>query len=203
MTSCCTNNIELDELLARWDLRSEAIPYVELKEELGRLTFRREDVEEHIRFDDSRYQRISIHRTPCYEVLVLCWRSGQRSMIHDHAGSACVIRILEGSATETVFEPSPCGRLVPTHSHSAKEGAMCASFDADIHQLANLQPAGRDLITFHVYSPPLSHMRTYSIEETALAPLDAAIASRPDRLLGTDLSPIPLGHLEPVLFQGS
>lgn len=164
-----TGIAELDKLFFRWDCSGRPIRLAELKHALARVTLDRADVERFVQFSDSRYQRIAIHRGPAYEALLLCWRSGQRSLIHDHAGSACVVRVLEGAATETTFGRSPCGRLVPMRSSRASVGAIRASFDADVHQLANLEPAGHDLVTLHVYSPPLVQMRTYSVDETTLA----------------------------------
>ena len=62
-------------------------------------------------FANRTYRRIAIHRREHYEAMVLCWKSGQRSAIHNHAGSACVVRVVEGRATETRFVASPCGGI--------------------------------------------------------------------------------------------
>ena len=35
--------------------------------------------------------------------------------------------------------------------------------DADVHQISNLQPEGTDLVTLHIYSPPLFRMNMYSL----------------------------------------
>jgi hypothetical protein len=34
-----------------------------------------------------------------------------------------------------------------------------------LHQVSNLQPGPADLVTLHVYSPPLFRMGTYSITD--------------------------------------
>ncbi len=41
------------------------------------------------------------------------------------------------------------------------EGYVCAAEDSDIHQVANMQAAGKDLVTLHIYSPPIVRMNTY------------------------------------------
>lgn len=196
-------NIELLDLFSHWDCHNEPVPHDELQEELGRLSLERGDFGGCIIFNDFNYQRILIHMGPAYEALVLCWRSGQRSPIHDHSGSACVIHVVEGSATETIFEPSPCGRLVPTHSHTAGAGSICASYDSDIHQLANLEPPGRDLITLHVYSPPLARMRLYSLDDTTLAHHDDMIALRPQTIVATVRTNGSQGRFDTALAQRS
>jgi cysteine dioxygenase len=146
---------------------------------LGGLHLLRKDVTEWIGFSEVGYQRVLIHRTPQFEVLLLCWRSGQRSAIHDHAGSTCGIKVIAGTATETTYAASPCGRLYPVRSRCLETGSVCVNRDADIHQMANLAPAGQDLITLHVYAPPLAATRIYSIGETVLADHDGLAARRP------------------------
>ena len=101
-----------------------------------------------------------------YALGVVCWRSGQRRPIHIHAGSTCGVRILKGVATETIFETSPSGLIHAVKSLQRHEGDVCASQDADIHQVSNLQEAGKDLMTLHLYSPPLLRMDTFSLTDS-------------------------------------
>ena len=42
-------------------------------------------------------------------------------------------------------------------------GAVSASQDTDLHQVSNVQAADNDLVTLHIYSPPLWRMDTYSL----------------------------------------
>jgi cysteine dioxygenase len=107
-----------------------------------------------------------MHARAAYHALVLCWRSGQRSPIHDHRGSACAVRVIRGAATETIFEMTEEGRVFETRTRQLAEGFMCATEDLDIHRIANDQPAGSDLITLHIYSPPLLVMGQYSLEDS-------------------------------------
>ena len=41
----------------------------------------------------------------------------------------------------------------------------CGSQDSDLHQVSNLQDGDADLVTLHVYSPPLRWMGTYSLTD--------------------------------------
>jgi cysteine dioxygenase len=94
---------------------------------------------------------------------MLCWKNGQRSPIHNHAGSACVVRVLRGTLTETVFEMAPNGHVKASFSRDIAEGGLIASEDTDIHQASNLQAGDADLVTLHVYTPPLTRMKTFSM----------------------------------------
>jgi cysteine dioxygenase len=170
---------ELRELLSSWDHACVPPTRRTIRRVLGELCLRREDVDDWIAFSPFAYQRNLIHRTSRFEVLLLCWRSGQRSPIHDHAGSTCGVRVIAGTATETIYAASPCGSLYPERSRRLEAGSITVAHDADVHQMGNLAPAGDDLITLHIYSPPLSAMRIYSLSETTLADHDRLAALRP------------------------
>ena len=185
---------DLRDLLSFWNHLHSPLSQDTIRRGIGDLRLRRQDVDDWVEFSEAAYQRILIDRTPDYEALLLCWRSGHRSPIHDHAGSICGVRVIEGTATETTYAMSPCGYLVPTGSQSLVAGSVSVSVDVDVHQLANLAPAGHDLITLHVYSPPLSATRTYSIGETTLADHDRLAALRPHVLTRTIRADTGISH---------
>jgi cysteine dioxygenase len=153
----------LSRLLAGWDRRDAPLSQADLLRGLRSLSISAEDLKPYVRFGRSAYRRNLVHRGPAYQVLVLCWRSGQRSPIHDHHGCGCAVRVIEGIATETMFERSPCGMVYPTRSLWRVAGSICGKSDDGIHQMGNLQPPGHDLITLHVYSPALTGMRIYTL----------------------------------------
>jgi cysteine dioxygenase len=134
-----------------------------LRDLLGASEVAIDDLQPFIRFKDEAYQRVLICAGEHYEMLVVCWKSGQRSPIHDHANSTCCFRVMRGVCTETVFDFSECGQVVARESRHLHEGYMAASQDTDTHQVSNLQAPGNGLVTLHIYSPPLQAMRKYSI----------------------------------------
>lgn len=113
-------------------------------------------------FGNRGYRRNTIARSDWFELLALCWRSGHCTPIHDHKGSSCAFRVVEGAGTEIRFRPTPSGLICPTESHPMPPGYICAAEDNDIHQVANMQAPGLDLITLHIYSPPIKKMHTYT-----------------------------------------
>jgi cysteine dioxygenase len=137
----------------------------ELQTQLAQVDMDCDDVAEFICFSDRHYMRNLVQAGPWYHVLVLCWKNGQRSPIHDHAGSSCGVRVLRGTLTETLFEVAPNGHVKATISRDLAPGSVCASQDSDIHQVSNLQAGEADLVTLHVYSPPLMWMGTYSLTD--------------------------------------
>ena len=158
----------LVELLQTLDTYQARIPLDRLAAHLQATSLCFDDVKAHAYFGERTYRRNLLHTGPAYQALVLCWKNGQRSPIHDHRGSSCGVRVLRGVATETVFNLSPNGMILATQSRELSQGSVCASQDADIHQMSNLQAGGADLVTLHVYSPALLRMGTYSLTDRAV-----------------------------------
>ncbi|WP_165226294.1 cysteine dioxygenase [Aquisphaera insulae] len=169
----------LEKLLQLWDAREEAIPLAELKRGLAGLNLEAEDIADAIGFDERAYRRATVHSRPHYEMFVMCWRSGQASPIHDHAGSSCVVLVVSGEATETRYRRVPSGQLAPVRAAASGAGTVIGCHGDCTHQLANLQAPGEDLVTVHVYSPPPSGWRYHSLDETTLAANDHLIRDRP------------------------
>jgi cysteine dioxygenase len=123
-------------------------------------------------FHPERYVRNLVHAGPGYQALALCWRNGQRSPIHNHRGSACGVKVLRGVVTETAFAYAPNGMIFATGSRDLQEGSICGSVDEDIHQVSNLQAGGADLITLHIYAPPLLRMDMFALDTSAVREWD-------------------------------
>jgi cysteine dioxygenase len=155
----------LETLFRYLDGLSDRAPLAELTARLARLDVSPADVASAIRFSERGYTRNLVRAGPWYNVLVLCWKNGQRSPIHDHFGSTCGVRVLRGVATETLFDFAPNGHIKAISSRELATGGVCGSEDIDIHQISNLQPGGADLVTLHVYTPPLRTMGTYSLTD--------------------------------------
>jgi cysteine dioxygenase len=151
----------LEELVAYCEQASSPLAVEELASLLRAVRLDPRAVAPYVRFDGEVYCRNSILRTDHVQLLVMCWSSGQLSPIHDHAGSACGIRVLNGRATEIVYAQTPCGLLTPQKSSHLEAGEISVSFDRDIHQMGNLEARGTDLVTLHCYSPPLSGMNLF------------------------------------------
>jgi cysteine dioxygenase len=146
----------LDALTARPDLRR-------LTEQLARFEVDLGDLADYLHFSERTYKRNLVRAASNYHAWLLCWKNGQRSPIHNHSGSACVVRVLRGTLTETLFELAPNGHVKATFSRDFSQGSLVGSEDTDIHQVSNLQAGNAELVTLHVYTPPLKEMCTYSM----------------------------------------
>jgi len=164
--SCKVAEVTLKEWFAELDEYQERIPLEVLIQGLERLRLDRAEIQPFVQFSSERYRRNLMHAGPAYHALILCWRNGQCSPIHDHRGSACAVRVIVGEASETIFAMTEEGFIFPVRTRTLPEGFICATEDLDIHQLSNFQPKQADLITLHIYSPPLLVMGQYSLNDT-------------------------------------
>lgn len=165
----------LHALFKSWDALAGPISENRLRDGLRNLRIDRHALWNCIRFDDRNDQRTRIHRRDHYDVLVICWRSGQGTPIHDHGGSTCGVLVVEGAATEVGFMRTASGKLAPSRSQRVDAGAVIVSRPRDIHQIVNLESAETDLVSLHVFSPPHSSGRCYRLGETCFADHDALI----------------------------
>jgi uncharacterized NAD(P)/FAD-binding protein YdhS/predicted metal-dependent enzyme (double-stranded beta helix superfamily) len=137
-----------------------------------------EDVAPFVQERAQGYARRRIARTEQFEMLVMTWRPGQASVPHDHAGSACTLRVLRGAVTETRFRLARDGMVDPHSSSSSYAGDFVEDPRLDIHLLANDAAAPEVLVTLHVYSPPLPELRRYVPRPAGTRPAPAFERSR-------------------------
>lgn len=150
------------ERLIAWLREFDAqIPLPALTERLHDASLSADALAPFIRFSEQRYCRNLVAHGAQFYALVLCWRPGQASPIHDHRDAACGVRVISGTATETRFRDLG-DHLVADTARCLQAGEVCGSFDDDIHQVRN--EGAENLVTLHVYSPFLDNINLYEIE---------------------------------------
>ncbi|MFN2491346.1 MAG: cysteine dioxygenase family protein [Pyrinomonadaceae bacterium] len=122
-----------------------------------------EELEPYIGFKAGNYWRHRVCRNEFVEMLVLCWRPGQRTPIHDHNGSHGGVKIYKGVMWETTFSFDAGDGLTYKAAREHATGAVTGSDIPDIHQLGNPDVSGQELITIHIYAPPLGVLKTYKV----------------------------------------
>ncbi|HMO35336.1 MAG TPA: cysteine dioxygenase family protein [Gemmatales bacterium] len=151
------------------DACQEPVNLAQLEALLKSCPITRNDLKEFIQFNENTYRRNRIRMSDWYECLVLCWKPGQKSYIHDHQGSSCCFKVIEGTALEMICART--GRSAelplvrPIDSRTLEAGIVCGSLSAHIHEVINPSQT-HDLITLHIYSPPLN-MQIYEYDEQA------------------------------------
>jgi len=106
-----------------------------------------------------RYTRNLVHRDASFELIVICWDTGARSAIHDHADSDCAFVLQTGAITCENFriawrdaEPGPCS-VRPTGTRTLHTGEIdMRSGHLSVHRVG---ASGGRAVTLHVYAKPI------------------------------------------------
>ncbi len=122
-----------------------------------------EDLRPHRGFKPGTYARHRVFRNQFIELLVLCWRPGQRTPIHDHNGSYGAVRVCQGVMWETMFALDEAHKLYYRSAREWNGGQVTGADVPDIHQLGNPEVSGQNLVTLHLYAPPLGVLNTYKV----------------------------------------
>ena len=151
----------LQSLIAALESLNSPPELAQIYEWLEKAEISTEDLEPYIGFKEGNYWRHRVCRNKFVEMLVLCWRPGQRTPIHDHNGSHGGVKVCQGLLWETTFSYNPVDGLEYKSAREHALGAVTGSDVPDIHQLGNPDVSELDLVTLHVYAPPLGVLHTY------------------------------------------
>jgi cysteine dioxygenase len=124
----------------------------------------RAEIDPYVHFQENRYARNLVYRDPNFEVLVLCWKAGQRSPIHDHGNSICTVYTVDGILSADNYRRTPAGHIRADFSEDFTAGSVLSIQTTEIHQVSNLQDS-TDLVSLHFYLSPLENNYVYSVLE--------------------------------------
>jgi uncharacterized NAD(P)/FAD-binding protein YdhS/predicted metal-dependent enzyme (double-stranded beta helix superfamily) len=155
--SCCG----LAWLIGELDLYKGSLDPRTVRELLERAHLDLSEVAPYVEPRGDSYARRCVVRRENYEVLVLTWSPAQGSAAHDHSGSLCGLKVVQGSLAEELFSKSPDGRVRRTAKEHLGPGQITLDPGVVIHALIN--DATEVLVTVHVYSPPLPEVQRYAI----------------------------------------
>jgi cysteine dioxygenase len=156
-----SNGFSLPALRNALESQSSAPSLEQIYDWLRTAEISADELAPYIGFKVGNYWRHRVCRNEFVEMLVLCWRPGQRTPIHDHNGSHGGVKVWEGMLWETTFSFDPVRGLEYKSVRDLGQGSVTGSDIPDIHQLGNPDVSGQDLITLHVYAPPLGVLHTY------------------------------------------
>ena len=141
----------------------------DLRRVISNLKPDRGEVEPYLQFNDERYSRNLVFKTEDFECLVLCWKPGQRSPIHDHANSICAVYTLKGMLSADNYRKTANGYIRADYSENFRPGDVLTIQTTEIHQVSNLQDSS-ELISLHFYLGPLENSYLYSVTDRACVP---------------------------------
>ncbi len=122
-------------------------------------------------FSSEHYTRNLIHRTPLFELIAICWESGQRSAIHNHRDQCCWMAMAYGKVQVHNFklirrDPATGFCDLEPSSHFLIETDSPQEVDPEepIHQVSNPHSFGSRAVTLHVYSEPFDTCEVYDLK---------------------------------------
>jgi cysteine dioxygenase len=119
-------------------------------------------------FGECSYGRNLIYSNQDFEVILMCWRSGQQSVAHDHSDSLCVMKCVSGVLEEqryikqaVIDRTSPkADEILPTSLNTlALNQAISITDSEGLHSLKN--NSAQDACTLHFYFPPIHQANKY------------------------------------------
>lgn len=183
---------EMDELLAKieevvnfkggktiFECRSVAD---ELTELMSSFELKPENWNKFVHFDKFKYTRnlIANGKDSRFGLMILAWGPGQQSPIHNHNGSHCIMRVLEGTLTEKLYTrsldeaamesdlsfsetitPDESEFYEKTRETELKSGQTAYIHDKiGWHRVSN-SSTEHSAVSLHLYAPPIERCKTY------------------------------------------
>lgn len=149
----------------------------ELTKLVSKYELKPKDWAKYVHYDKMRYTRnlISIGSGNRFGLMILAWGPGQRSPIHDHDGSHCIMRVLEGSLVETLYNKEGSKEASSSDSDTSmsapkyektRETVLSTGQTAYIHDKIGWHRVSNpsmsvSAISLHLYAPPIESCQTF------------------------------------------
>jgi predicted metal-dependent enzyme (double-stranded beta helix superfamily) len=161
-----TRYVAIDQLIGELKGFARAgFPVDGVKEYLGGTLIEPAALEPYLHPSEAHYTRNLVHKDEDFEILVICWGSGQKALIHGHEGELCFARVERGTLRFSNYsllseEPVRLEQL-----GSPVDGTVgFLDGPADLHAVDNATDLGADAVTLHVYSRPYAECDIYESE---------------------------------------
>jgi uncharacterized NAD(P)/FAD-binding protein YdhS/predicted metal-dependent enzyme (double-stranded beta helix superfamily) len=165
--ACTGDHRGLSWLISRLDTSGFRINEASVRRLLTQASLNLDEVAPYVDRRSDSYARRSVVRREGYELLVLTWMPGQGSVVHDHSGSLCGLKVVRGSLVEQRYESGPDGQVRATSASTHGPGRVIVDPGLVVHSLSNAASASEVLVTVHLYSPPLPEIRRYALAAKA------------------------------------
>ena len=159
------NSYGLAWLIKELDACESAIDESKVRAFLARADLNKVEVSPYVEMRAEAYARRCVVRRENFEVLVLTWMPTQESVAHDHSGSLCGLKVVQGRLVERLYEEGPDGRVRQTIASRQGVGEISVDPGVVVHSLAN-DSLDEVLVTVHIYSPPLPQVRRYAVADS-------------------------------------
>ena len=124
------------------------------------LNIQSKDFECFASWSNKSYTRNCIVDNDNFELILLCWESGQTTPIHDHGGEECWVKIIEGEFKETIYKLDDSNQLNTFKTSISNEGDMSYMVDfMGYHSLENR--SDKRSMSLHLYAKPIRNCQCF------------------------------------------
>ena len=123
-------------------------------------------------WDGQHYTRNLIDKTFLYELIAICWESGQASSVHNHRDQNCWMAVpigrLQVENFRLVFQDIEKGKceLKPADTVEMNPARPCAVDPLEpVHRVVNPKEFHERAVSLHMYSRPFDSCVVYSPEQ--------------------------------------
>lgn len=123
------------------------------------------DWKEYVFYCPYSYSRNLIAKNDMFELMVICWRRGQPSPVHNHEDQRCWMGCVKGQLEETYYVFSDTkstkgeGLLEQSYTHPIDNGSV--GYITDEIAFHRMQSITDETISIHLYSKPITECNIY------------------------------------------
>jgi len=127
-----------------------------------------DSISKYFYWSEKCYTRNLIHKNDRFEMMAICWESGQVSRVHNHWNQKCWMTVpigrLKGQnfAVEDIAEDRGYCKLRETDAFEISDClAAKVELEEPIHQVLNLAEFNERAVSIHIYSKPYDRCLSY------------------------------------------
>jgi cysteine dioxygenase len=148
-----------------------------------------ETLQPYLFYAKSHYTRNLIYKCDVFEVIAICWESGQVSRIHNHRDQNCWMTVpigrlrVQNFRVENQDRGSGTCKIVPSVAYDmdARHPGVVRP-EEPVHQVLNLPEFGARATTLHIYSRPYASCEVYSADRGVYSDVPLHYSSEYGRL---------------------
>jgi len=112
------------------------------------------DWKKYVWFDKNKYVKSLVYNNNIYDMYIISWNDNQISQIHDHPENGCIMKILDGSIEEVLYD----NKLNVIEQTEYNKGDISyIDNNRGFHKMKTTSKC----VTLHIYSPPNYKLNIY------------------------------------------
>ena len=115
------------------------------------------DWQKYISFKEESYSKNLIYKNDKFDMYLVCWKSDDKTPLHDHSKNGCVFKVLQGKINEYLYCPDSLKKQCK--NEFSKNNTSYIDNENHYHVMHN--ESNEITISLHIYSPPNYKIKIY------------------------------------------